>query len=113
MAAPRQSESADLGGCIIGKSLTEFGSGREKIAAISDLLSVRRTFVRSEELGSGVALSTRPRSLLMRLAAWTDDRNLSCLVLSIGMIVMLLWAGSYKITAPGAEGITHWFLTAR
>jgi uncharacterized membrane protein YkgB len=24
---------------------------------------------------------------------------------SIGMIVMLLWAGSYKMTAPGAEGI--------
>jgi uncharacterized membrane protein YkgB len=27
------------------------------------------------------------------------------MVLSIGMIVMLLWAGSYKLTAPGAEGI--------
>lgn len=27
------------------------------------------------------------------------------LVISAGIIVMLLWAGSYKMTAPGAEGI--------
>jgi Protein of unknown function, DUF417 len=26
-------------------------------------------------------------------------------ITSVGMIVMLLWAGSYKMTAPGAEGI--------
>ncbi len=42
---------------------------------------------------------------LTRLAAWISDRNIPFLVLSIGMIVMLLWAGSYKMTAPGAEGI--------
>lgn len=42
---------------------------------------------------------------LTRLAAWVSDRNIPFLVLSIGMIVMLLWAGSYKMTAPGAEGI--------
>jgi uncharacterized membrane protein YkgB len=29
----------------------------------------------------------------------------SLLITSIGMIVMLLWAGSYKMTRPGAEGI--------
>ena len=34
-----------------------------------------------------------------------SDRNLPFLITSIGMIVMLLWAGSYKMTAPGAEGI--------
>jgi uncharacterized membrane protein YkgB len=39
------------------------------------------------------------------LAAWVDDRNVAFLVLSTGMIVMLLWAGSYKMTRPGAEGI--------
>jgi uncharacterized membrane protein YkgB len=39
------------------------------------------------------------------LAAWISDRNLPFLITSIGMIVMLLWAGSYKMTAPGAEGI--------
>jgi uncharacterized membrane protein YkgB len=42
---------------------------------------------------------------LTKLAAWIDDRNIPFLVTSIGMIVMLLWAGSFKMTAPGAEGI--------
>ncbi len=42
---------------------------------------------------------------LVRLAQWIDRRNLAFLVTSIGMIVMLLWAGSFKMTRPGAEGI--------
>ncbi|HTZ57170.1 MAG TPA: DUF417 family protein [Acidobacteriaceae bacterium] len=50
-------------------------------------------------------LSRAARSPLTRLAAWVHDRNLAFLVSSIAMIVMLLWAGSYKLTAPGAEGI--------
>jgi uncharacterized membrane protein YkgB len=45
------------------------------------------------------------KSNLTKLAAWIHDRNLPFLISSIGMIVMLLWAGSYKMTAPGAEGI--------
>ena len=44
-------------------------------------------------------------SYLTKLAAWVSDRNIPFLVTSVGMIVMLLWAGSYKMTAPGAEGI--------
>lgn len=47
----------------------------------------------------------RAKSTLTKLAAWTDNRNIPFLITSIGMIVMLLWAGSYKMTAPGAEGI--------
>jgi uncharacterized membrane protein YkgB len=43
--------------------------------------------------------------VLTRLAAWVSDRNIPFLITSIGMIVMLLWAGSYKMTTPGAEGI--------
>src|ERR1700733_12706272 len=42
---------------------------------------------------------------LTKLAAWISDRNIPFLITSIGMIVMLLWAGCYKMTAPGAEGI--------
>src|ERR1700729_3454676 len=42
---------------------------------------------------------------LTKLAAWVSDRNIPFLITSIGMIVMLLWAGSFKMTAPGAEGI--------
>jgi uncharacterized membrane protein YkgB len=54
---------------------------------------------------SSIPLSPQASSRLTRLAAWIDDRNLPFLVISIGMIVMLLWAGAYKMTAPGAEGI--------
>jgi len=50
-------------------------------------------------------LSKDVKSNLTKLAAWIDDRNVPFLITSIGMIVMLLWAGSYKMTAPGAEGI--------
>jgi uncharacterized membrane protein YkgB len=45
------------------------------------------------------------KSSLTKLAAWINDRNIPFLITSVGMIVMLLWAGSYKMTAPGAEGI--------
>ena len=33
------------------------------------------------------------KSYLTKLAAWISDRNIPFLVTSIGMIVMLLWAG--------------------
>jgi reactive chlorine resistance protein C len=45
------------------------------------------------------------KSRLAILAAWIDDRNIPFLIMSVGMIVMLVWAGLYKMTAPGAEGI--------
>jgi uncharacterized membrane protein YkgB len=50
-------------------------------------------------------LSQHAKSGLTKLAAWIDDRNIPFLVISIGMIVMLLWAGTYKMTVPGADGI--------
>ncbi len=42
---------------------------------------------------------------LVQLAAWIDERKVAFLIISIGMIVMLLWAGAFKMTRPGAEGI--------
>jgi uncharacterized membrane protein YkgB len=42
---------------------------------------------------------------LTRISVWVMDRNLPFLVTSLGMIVMLLWAGAFKMTTPGAEGI--------
>lgn len=45
------------------------------------------------------------RSTLTTLARLVTGWNLPFAVTSTGMIVMLLWAGSYKMTAPGAEGI--------
>src|ERR1700755_2540511 len=50
-------------------------------------------------------VSKNAKSILTKLAAWINERDVPFLVTSIGMIVMLLWAGSYKMTAPGAEGI--------
>jgi uncharacterized membrane protein YkgB len=57
----------------------------------------------TQDSSAGPSKSTQ-RSLT-GLAAWINDHNVAFLVTSIGMIVMLLWAGSYKMTAPGAEGI--------
>ena len=45
------------------------------------------------------------KGVFTKLAAWIHERNIPFLIISVGMIVMLLWAGSYKMTAPGAEGI--------
>jgi len=59
-----------------------------------------------QNLVSSVDPSLQAKSKLTKLAAWTKDRNIPFLVTSSGMVVMLLWAGSYKMTASGAEGIT-------
>ena len=45
------------------------------------------------------------KSFLTKIASFVVNRNIPFLVCSIGMIVMLLWAGKFKMTAPGAEGI--------
>src|ERR1700733_447339 len=58
-----------------------------------------------QDLASYRDLSMQAKSVLTKLARWISDRNIPFLVISIGMIVMLLWAGAYKMTAPGAEGI--------
>jgi uncharacterized membrane protein YkgB len=60
---------------------------------------------REQERLPSSELSHYAKSNLTKLAAWISDRNIPFLVCSIGMVVMLLWAGSYKMTAPGAEGI--------
>jgi uncharacterized membrane protein YkgB len=70
-----------------------------------ELSSVHATNTSSRDLVSGAGLLGQARSILTRLAAWIRDRDVAFLVISMGMIVMLLWAGSYKMTAPGAEGI--------
>lgn len=50
-------------------------------------------------------LTKSAKSGLTKFAAWVNDRNIPFLITSIAMIIMLLWAGSYKMTNPGAEGI--------
>jgi uncharacterized membrane protein YkgB len=68
-------------------------------------LSGQVTNTEKQDLASSADLSTKAKSALTKLAAWVTDRNIAFLISSIGMIVMLLWAGSFKMTAPGAEGI--------
>jgi uncharacterized membrane protein YkgB len=58
---------------------------------------------RGSQANAGNGLQAK--SVLTKIAAVVADRNIPFLVCSIGMIVMLLWAGKFKMTAPGAEGI--------
>ena len=44
-------------------------------------------------------------SPLTSLAAWINNRNIPFFVIAFGMVVMLFWAGAFKMTAPGSEGI--------
>jgi uncharacterized membrane protein YkgB len=74
-------------------------------AIMSRALSGQATNAEKVEIAFSADLSTKAKSNLTKLAAWISDRNIPLLVTSIGMIVMLLWAGSYKMTRPGAEGI--------
>ena len=58
-----------------------------------------------QDLGSYTDRSEQARSNVTQLAEWISDHNIPFFVISIGMIVMLLWTGAYKMTVPGAEGI--------
>jgi len=69
------------------------------------VLSGQGTNAERQGLVSSVRLSQYAKSSLTKLAAWVNDRNIPFVFTSTGMIVMLLWAGSFKMTAPGAEGI--------
>ena len=51
-------------------------------------------------------LFSNAKSNLTKVAAWITDRDIPFLVCSVGMIVMLLWAGFFKMTGPGAQAIT-------
>lgn len=44
-------------------------------------------------------------NLIIRLAQQISGYHLPFLIIFTGMVVMLLWAGAYKMTDPGAEGI--------
>lgn len=59
----------------------------------------RPSLLRADELSTGT------QGRLTQFALWIGSRHIPFLVSSIGMAAMLLWAGAYKMTAPGAEGI--------
>ena len=63
------------------------------------------TSAEKEDMLFSAGHSTKAKGNLTKLTTWISDRNVPFLVTSIGLIVMLLWAGSYKMTVPGAESI--------
>jgi uncharacterized membrane protein YkgB len=48
---------------------------------------------------------TASTSAFVRYLAWVDRYKLGLNVCRAAFVVMLLWAGAYKLTKPGAEGI--------
>ena len=72
---------------------------------MSQVVSGSQTNAVQPNPASSAQSSKSATRVLTQLAAWISDRNLPFLLTSVGMIVMLLWAGAYKMTAPGAEGI--------
>lgn len=45
------------------------------------------------------------QNFILRFSVWVTKQNIPFFIISAGMIVMLLWAGTYKMTVPGADGI--------
>jgi uncharacterized membrane protein YkgB len=45
------------------------------------------------------------KSAFLRYTNWVDRYNLGVNVCRIAFVVMLLWAGAFKLTVPGADGI--------
>jgi uncharacterized membrane protein YkgB len=72
---------------------------------MSQIQSNQAISVEKQDLIVSAELFKNANSNITKIAAWISDRNIPFLVSSIGMIVMLLWAGSYKMTRLGAEGI--------
>lgn len=72
---------------------------------MSDSPSVQVNSPEKRNLASSSTRSKRSQSKMIAVVAWINNRDLPFLITSIGMIVMLFWAGSYKMTRPGAEGI--------
>ena len=72
---------------------------------MSRVLLAQEHDVENQDSLSSAGPSKTAKSKLTKLVAWVDDHHFPFMVTSIGMIVMLLWARAYKMTAPGAEGI--------
>jgi reactive chlorine resistance protein C len=70
-----------------------------QISAGKDIAALDRPSVSSAD-GAEQA-----KDRLTQAAAWISERNIAFRFTSAGMIIMLLWAGAFKFTAPGAEGI--------
>lgn len=57
------------------------------------------------EINAENSLTDSGANVIIKFASWVTKQNLPFVIITVGMIVMLLWAGAFKMTAPGAEGI--------
>ncbi len=57
------------------------------------------------EINAENKLTPADTNVIIKFASWVTKINLPFVIITAGMIVMLLWAGAFKMTAPGAEGI--------
>jgi uncharacterized membrane protein YkgB len=68
--------------------------------------SKQNTKMKNLEISAANQISHQAgQNVIIKVSSWITKYNLPFLVISAGMIVMLLWAGSYKMTVPGADGI--------
>jgi uncharacterized membrane protein YkgB len=68
--------------------------------------SYKTTQMKNSQPGTVQQINQHRNNALLGFSSWVSGKNLAFWVISIGMIVMLLWAGSFKMTVPGADGIT-------
>jgi len=61
--------------------------------------------MKTSESISAQSMNTEDQNAIIKVSAWVTKADLPFRVIITGMVVMLLWAGAYKMTAPGAEGI--------
>jgi len=61
--------------------------------------------MKTSEANVKQSMSSRNENIIIRFSTWVTGKNVPFLVITAGMVVMLLWAGAFKMTAPGAEGI--------
>jgi len=57
------------------------------------------------EINAENKLTHSDDNVIIKFASWVTKKNLPFVIITVGMIVMLLWAGAFKMTATGAEGI--------
>jgi len=61
--------------------------------------------MKNSQLSAAQPINQNRANGLLNFSSWINGKNLAFWVISLGMIVMFLWAGSFKLTAPAAEGI--------
>jgi reactive chlorine resistance protein C len=61
--------------------------------------------MKNPQRSTALSIEKDRTNILLGFSSWINEKKLAFWIISLGMIVMLLWAGSFKLTAPGAEGI--------